>query len=84
MVLVSHVDAQAYAEWLSQETGAMWRLPTESEWERAARGDDGRRFPWGDNFQPELLNSHDIGPFDTTPVGRFPEGASPYELALSH
>lgn len=80
VALVSHADAQAYAEWLSQETGAVWRLPTESEWERAARGDDGRRFPWGDNFQPELLNSHDIGPFDTVPVGSFPEGASPYGL----
>lgn len=63
VVLVSHADAQAYAAWLSQKTGKRWRLPTELEWENAARGTDGRRFPWGDHFDPKHLNSHDLGPF---------------------
>ena len=80
VVLVSHGDAQAYAAWLSAETGAAWRLPSESEWEKAARGTDGRRFPWGDEFDPKRLNSHDAGPFDTLPVGRFPDGSSPFGL----
>ncbi len=78
VVLVSHADALAYVEWLSGVTGRRWRIPTESEWEKAARGTDGRRFPWGDQFDPQRLNSHDQGPFDTMPVGSFPGGASPY------
>lgn len=80
VVLVSHDDALAYAAWLSEETGAHWRLPTEKEWEKAARGPDGRTFPWGDAFDPARLNSADLGPFDTMPVGSFPAGASPYGL----
>jgi formylglycine-generating enzyme required for sulfatase activity len=80
VVLVSHDDARAYAEWLSRETALRWRLPTELEWEKAARGADGRYFPWGDTYDAERLNSHDAGPFDTLPVGRFPDGASPYGM----
>lgn len=80
VVLVSHGDAMAYAAWLSARTGRVWRLPTALEWEKAARGPDGRRFPWGDRFDPALLNSHDAGPFDTLPVGGFPAGASVYGL----
>ncbi len=80
VVLVSHGDATAYAEWLSAETGQTWRLPTELEWEKAARGTDGRRFPWGDDFDADRLNSHDAGPFGTVPVGGFPDGASPHGL----
>ena len=80
VVLVSQDDARAYAAWLSQETGRRWRLPTEAEWEKAARGTGGHRFPWGDEFDPARLNSHDSGPFDTMPVGSFPEGASAFGL----
>ena len=80
VVLVSHADAQAYAEWLGSVTGGRWRLPTEAEWEKAARGTDGRRFPWGNTFEPGRLNSHDAGPFDTVAVGSFPEGVSPFGL----
>lgn len=80
VVLVSHDDARAYAEWLSLKTGRHWRLPSETEWEKAARGVDGRRFPWGDKFDPSRLNSHDGGPFSTLPVGSFPSGASPFGL----
>lgn len=80
VVLVSQSDAKAYAAWLSRRTGENWRLPTESEWEKAARGTAGRYFPWGNEFDPDHLNSHDAGPFDTTPVGNYPAGASPFGL----
>lgn len=80
VVLVSHADARAYAEWLSARTGQRWRLPSEVEWEKAARGVDGRQFPWGDGWTPDRLNSADLGPFDTVPVGGFPSGASPFGL----
>ena len=80
VVLVSHADAVAYAQWLSRRTGRRWRLPNEAEWEKAARGSDGRRFPWGDEYLADLLNSHDNGPFDTLPVGTFSTGASPFGI----
>lgn len=80
VVLVSHGDALAYAGWLSEATGLSWTLPTELQWEKAARGIDGRRFPWGDAFDPRLLNSHDLGPFSTLPVNSFPNGVSPFGI----
>lgn len=78
VVMVSLADAKAYADWLSRYTGRTWRLPTELEWEKAARGVDGRTFPWGADFDPARLDSHDAGPYDTTPVGAYPAGASPF------
>jgi formylglycine-generating enzyme required for sulfatase activity len=80
VVLVSHADARAYAAWLTRVTARRWRLPTEIEWEKAARGTKGWRFPWGDTWDPKRLNSHDSGPFDTLPVGSFPAGVSPFGL----
>jgi formylglycine-generating enzyme required for sulfatase activity len=80
VVLVSHGDARAYAAWLGGLTGLTWRLPTALEWEKAVRGTDGRRFPWGESWDPARLNSHDRGPFDTLPVGSFPTGAGPFGL----
>jgi formylglycine-generating enzyme required for sulfatase activity len=80
VALVSHADAQAYAAWLSEVTGQRWRLPSAQQWEKAARGSDGRIFPWGDGWDPTRLDSHDLGPFDTLPVGSFPAGASPYGM----
>lgn len=57
VALVSFTDAQAYCAWLASETGQPVRLPTEAEWEKAARGGlDGRRFPWGDEIDPSLAN----------------------------
>jgi len=80
VVMVSYHSAQKYAAWLSGKTGAKWRLPTEEEWEKAARGTDGRWFPWGNKYDANLLNSHDSGPFDTVPVGRYSAGRSPFGL----
>ncbi len=80
VVLVSWDDAMAFARWLSRSTGSRWRLPHEREWEKAARGTDGRWYPWGRRFDPSRLNSADAGPFDTVPVGRYPQGASPFGL----
>jgi len=51
---VSWHDATAYAEWRSERDGVRYTLPTEQEWEKAARGVDGRIFPWGDTFDPSL------------------------------
>ena len=80
VVLVSQHDARAYAAWLTATTGRAWRLPSEPEWEKAARGTDGARFPWGDDYHPDRLNSADAGPFDTVPVGGYAHGASGFGL----
>src|SRR5262249_26081145 len=78
VVGVSWYDARAYAAWLSQFTDAPWRLPTEAEWEKAARGTDGRIYPWGDQWDRTRANTNDGGPLTTTPVGTYSTGASPY------
>lgn len=80
VVMVSLDDARAYAEWLSARTGETWRLPTRLEWEKAARGTDGRYFPWSDDWDPHKANTHDAGPFGTVPVGSYPDAASPYGM----
>lgn len=80
VVLVSRTDAEAFARWLSARLGVTWRLPTELEWEKAARGTDGRWFPWGQEWDPKRANTHDLGPFDTTPVDAYSNGVSPYKM----
>lgn len=77
---VSYDDALAYAAWLGARSGARFRLPTEDEWEKAARGPDGRRYPWGDHFDPTFCSTRGSVPGDPLPkaVGRFVTDTSPY------
>ncbi len=79
VALVSLEDASSYCVWKGKKMGRSYRLPREAEWEKAARGKDGRIFPWGNEWNPDFLNSGNrFG--STTPVGRFPQGRSPYGL----
>ena len=79
VVYVKWYDALAYCRWLSEVTGKEIALPSEAEWEKAARGDkDKREYPWGDAFDPKRANTSKGGPGKTTAVGSYPQGASPY------
>jgi len=73
VVLVSWHDAEAYCDWLSQVIRHHYRLPTEEEWEKAARGGfpDRRRYPWGDEWQPGYCNVQELGRNGTTSVHEF-------------
>ncbi|VEN74387.1 conserved hypothetical protein [Candidatus Desulfarcum epimagneticum] len=75
---VSLEEVVEYCKWRSEKEGVEHRLPTEEEWEKAARGEDGREYPWGNDFDPEKCNSEESGIGQTTPVARYPDGASPY------
>jgi formylglycine-generating enzyme required for sulfatase activity len=82
VVNVSWEEAQAYCEWLADMTGRNYRLPSEAEWEKAARGAEGRIYPWGDEFDPQKANTIESDVGGTTPVGQFsPQGDSPYGCA---
>jgi formylglycine-generating enzyme required for sulfatase activity/tRNA A-37 threonylcarbamoyl transferase component Bud32 len=87
VVLVTWHDAVAYCRWLSEVSGYLCRLPSEAEWEKAARWDPAtgtaRRYPWGDQFDEERCNvdAHGALRLTSSPVGRYePEGNSPYGL----
>jgi formylglycine-generating enzyme required for sulfatase activity len=75
IVGVNWFEASAYCAW------AGGRLPSEAEWERAARGTDGRKYPWVDHEPTaELANYGETGPHHPTPVGMYPQGATPEDL----
>jgi len=84
VVGVSWHDAAAYAAWLATLTGQPWRLPSEAEWEKAARWDPqtatARLYPWGDGFDKSRTNTRAAlraTSTPTTPIGSYPGGASP-------
>lgn len=80
VVNVSWNDAMAYCDWLAKVTAKPYRLPSEAEWEKGARGTDGRIYPWGNRWDPKRSNFKEIGLEDTTPVDNYPNGVSPYGL----
>jgi len=81
VVMVNWLDATAYAAWLAECTGQSWRLPTEAEWEKAARWGAltrrAYRYPWGDRFDYHRCNTSESKIGTTTPVGTYPDGRSP-------
>ncbi|MCB9596830.1 MAG: SUMF1/EgtB/PvdO family nonheme iron enzyme [Sandaracinaceae bacterium] len=80
VMLVSWYDANAYAAWYAKRSGQPWRLPSEYEWEKAARGVDGRRFPWGDHLDPSWCCVRPSHPGRPTParVTDYPRDESVY------
>lgn len=74
VVGVSLFEAEAYANWLVVVTSDPFSLPTEEEWERAARHTDGRSYPWGNEWQDGLINGHEINLSRTSAVGAFSQG----------
>lgn len=76
---VSWCDAKDFCTWASQITGRTVRLPSEAEWEKAARGSDGRLWPWGNEAPDKKRCNFNHNVKDTTPVGQYsPRGDSPY------
>jgi formylglycine-generating enzyme required for sulfatase activity len=94
VVYVSSRDAEKFCAWLSTQEGRKYRLPTEAEWEFAARGTDERLFPWGDTFGAGHFANFadkrtsfawrdatiDDGFAESSPVGAYPRGVSPFGL----
>lgn len=78
VVGVSWYEAMAYCRWLSQMTGLTITLATEQQWQRAAQGDDGRHYPWGNQEPAETLCNWNRNVDETTPVSQYPAGASPF------
>lgn len=74
VVLVTYDEAAKYCAWRGR------RLPTAAEFEKAARGEEGLAYPWGNAYESSKLNSAVAGPGDTTPVGTYADGVSPFGL----
>lgn len=85
--MVTWFEAMAYSRWLSEQLGVKVNLPTEQQWEKAARGSDGKVYPWGNDYRSGYANHDETinnrGSFnldETTAVGMYPQGESPYHL----
>ena len=86
VVLISYEDALAYTQWRSKhdfgqdsaQDGMTYALPTTAQWEKAARGTDGRYFPWGDDWRAEATNWAKNGPYRTSAIATYPLSQSPY------
>ena len=76
-VMVSWHEAHAFCMWLGRKLGMDVTLPTEAQWERAARGTDGRRYPWAGELTPDHANYANTNIGTTTAVGIFPKGTNP-------
>ena len=75
---VNWYEARAFANWLGSLLKMKVALPSIAQWQRAAKGDDDRYFPWGDDYDEEHCNTLESGLKMTTPVNRYHKGASPY------
>ena len=94
VIHVTSLEAEKFCQWLSQKEGRRYRLPTEAEWEYAARGLDDRIYPWGEdldqNFYANFADANTSFPWrdvtindgfaETAPVGSFPRGSSPFGI----
>jgi len=79
IVNVNYIDAKDYCKWLSRVTKKRYRLPTEAEWEKAARGIDQRMYPWGNEWDAsKCANSISKKLKSTPPIGSYPDDKSPY------
>ncbi len=89
VVAVTWQDAMEYVRWLTRQEAQtllaeerfgsfVFRLPSEAEWEKAARGQYGNIYPWGNDFDPKRLNFYENSKMDTVSVEAYPQGASPY------
>jgi iron(II)-dependent oxidoreductase len=80
VVGVTWYEAEAYCNWLSYYKKKVIRLPGESEWEHAARGEDGRPYPWGEEFEPTLTNTLESERYDSLEAASMETDSSPYNV----
>ncbi len=75
---INWYEAMAFCQWLCHQTGQTIALPTAAQWQRAAQGDDNRRYPWGNEFDMKRCNTNQSNIRQPTPIDQYPNGASPF------
>jgi formylglycine-generating enzyme required for sulfatase activity len=78
VIRVTWHDAMEFCQWISKKTGLEFALPTEAQWEKAARGTEGLKYPWGEEFNPKNCNILESALRKTTPVTNHSKDSSPY------